>query len=117
MNRGAKINSVLRQEEADIAAMRMDHLVALCNLELSGQTATSQWAIENSTTNGLVWPEVKLESLKASLSAASRIKPLLSRLTQNRFEAVMATVSVPIEEGHVIILHIPVGIHHRSVGW
>jgi len=28
----------------------------------------------------------------------------------------MATVPVPIEEGHVIILHIPVGIHHRSVG-
>jgi len=29
----------------------------------------------------------------------------------------MAAVSVPIEEAHVIILHIPVGVHHRSVGW
>ena len=47
---------------------------------------------------------------KASPSAASRTNPLPPRLTQHRLEAVMATVSVPIEEGHVIILHIPVGI-------
>ena len=50
-------------------------------------------------------------------SAASKTNPLPPRLTQHRLKAVMATVPVPIEEGHVIILHIPVGIHHRSVGW
>ena len=54
---------------------------------------------------------------EASPSAASRTNPLPPRLTQHRLEAVVAAVSVPIEEGHVIILHIPVGIHHRSVGW
>ena len=50
-------------------------------------------------------------------SAASRTKPLPSCLTKNRLKAVVPAVSVPIEEGHVIILHIPVGIHHRLVGW
>ena len=53
----------------------------------------------------------------ASPSAASKTNPLLPRLTEHRLIAVVTAVSVPIEEGHVIILHIPVGIHHRSVGW
>ena len=46
-----------------------------------------------------------------------RLNPLFSRLTQDGLKAVVPAVSVSIEEGHVIILHIPVGIHHRSVGW
>ena len=50
-------------------------------------------------------------------SAASKTNPLPPRLTQHRLKAVVTAVSMPIEEGHVIILHIPVGIHHRSVGW
>ena len=29
----------------------------------------------------------------------------------------MTTVPGTIKEAHVIILDIPVGIHHRSVGW
>ena len=50
-------------------------------------------------------------------SAASKTNPLPPRLTQHRLKAVMATVPGPIKEAHVIILHIPVGIHHCSVGW
>ena len=48
--------------------------------------------------------------------AASRTNPLPPRLTEHRLKAVVTAVSVPIEEGHVIILDIPVGVHHRSVG-
>jgi len=49
-------------------------------------------------------------------SAASRTNSLPPRLTEHRLKAVVTAVPVPIEEGHVIILHIPVGVHHRSVG-
>jgi len=50
-------------------------------------------------------------------SAASKTNPLPPRLTQHGFEAVVTAVPVPVEKGHMVILHIPVGIHHRSVGW
>jgi len=52
-----------------------------------------------------------------SPSAASKTNPLPPRLTQHGFEAVVTAVPVPVEKGHMVILHIPVGIHHRSVGW
>ena len=32
-------------------------------------------------------------------------------------EALMAAVSGPVKEAHVIVLHCPVRIHHRSVDW
>jgi len=47
---------------------------------------------------------------KASPSAASRTNPLPPGFAQDRLEALMTTAPVPIEEGHVIILDIPVGI-------
>jgi hypothetical protein len=59
--------------------------------------------------------KLEQENLQANLFAALRINPL-PHLAQNRLEAVVTAVSVSIEEGHVIILHIPMGIHHRSVG-
>ena len=45
--------------------------------------------------------------------AASRTNPLPSRLAQHRFEAVVTAVPVPIEEGHMVILHIPIGIQNK----
>ena len=47
----------------------------------------------------------------------SRLTPLLSRLAQLGLEAVVAAVTRAIEEAHVVVLHVPVRIHHRSVGW
>lgn len=61
--------------------------------------------------------KLEQENLQANLFAASNTNPLLPRLAQHRLKAVMTAVPMPIEEGHMVILHIPVSIHHRSVGW